>query len=64
MMNDYAMYDLAQQRYADLCRAVQGSRRRPLESPPKRGRQRLAAVARALVSRTAAWGLRSRQVVP
>ena len=60
-MNDYAIYDLAKQRYADLLRnsdadllrkAARESRR-PRRSRPERGWHRLAAFAQLLVGRTA-----------
>ncbi|MBM7786479.1 hypothetical protein [Tenggerimyces flavus] len=53
-MNDYAIYDLARQRYADLLRtAVQESQRPPRARPEPRW-HRLAAFAQLLVGRTAA----------
>lgn len=53
-MNDYAIYDLAKQRYADMLRRAVQESLRPPRSRPKRGWQRLAAFAQVLVGRAAA----------
>ncbi len=52
-MNDYAIYDLAKQRYADLLRTAVQESHRPRTSQPKRRWHRLAAFAQVLVGRTA-----------
>jgi hypothetical protein len=52
-MNDYAIYDLAKQRYADLLRKAVQESQRPRRSRPKRDWHRFTAFARVLVGRTA-----------
>lgn len=52
-MNDYVIYDLARQRYADLLRTAVQESHRPRKSQPKRRWHRLAALAQLLVRRTA-----------
>ncbi len=53
MMNDYAIYDLAKQRYADLLRTAVEESQRPRSSRPKRRWHRLAAFAQVLIGRPA-----------
>lgn len=53
MMNDYAIYDLAKQRYADLLRTAVQESQRPPRSRPKRAWHRLATFAQVLVGRPA-----------
>lgn len=50
-MNDYAIYDLAKQRYADLLRTAVQESQRPRQSRPRRSWHRLAAFAQVLVGR-------------
>ncbi len=52
-MNDYAIYDLAKQRYAHLLRTAVQESQRPRPSRPKRNWHRLTAFAQVLVGRPA-----------